>query len=92
MTSSAEVLPAASPASGELLAAPGSLLAAGERVAATCATPRAVSGSATGAPGSARDGVQAASAYRHAATIQAPRSGVSATEGLAPANCVDARS
>jgi hypothetical protein len=48
MTSSAEVLPAASPASGELLAAPGSLLAAGERVAATCATPRAVSGSACG--------------------------------------------
>ena len=48
MTSSAEVLPAASPASGELLAAPGSLLAAGERVAATCATPRAVSGSGTG--------------------------------------------
>jgi|AntDryMetagUQ889_1029465.scaffolds.fasta_scaffold07036_1 methylenetetrahydrofolate reductase (NADPH) len=39
MTASAEVLPAASPASGELLAAPGSLLAAGERVARRASAP-----------------------------------------------------
>jgi len=39
MTSSAEVLPAASPASGELLAARGSMLAAGERVARRASAP-----------------------------------------------------